>query len=86
MKVSVEKIIAGNIAAAITNVFEKYHSNEKNLKLKLNVEGKNTDEWIMCDPNINGENKEKIIDEIEALLMRHVSIGTRHIYVTEKLV
>ena len=86
MTVREKRFRAENIGCVIEKVIEKYYPNAKKLRLKLNIEGENTDKWIMCDPGINGENKEKIIAEIEALLMRPVSIGTRHIYVERKLV
>lgn len=78
----------GNHIASILLQFIKEHDcGEKEVLLRIDVEGENTGNYVKVSSGLHKKLVEGFAEEeLEELLNRHVSIGTRHIYVGKKII
>lgn len=76
-----------HIANILLQFIKEYDCGEKELLFRINVEGENTGNYVKVSSGLYHKMLEGFgKEELEELLNRHVSIGTRHIYVGEKIV
>lgn len=77
-----------NISDAVRNVAKIVDKcNKKDISLKIKLEGENTDYCVAVSKDFynNAEMKDQFIRQLEEKLCREVALGTRHVYVGEKL-
>lgn len=86
--VSRKNLRGKHVTNILLNFIKEYDCGEKEMYFRINIEGENTGNYVKLSSTLYQKmlNEEFGIEELEGLLNRHVSIGTRHIYVGEKIV